>query len=124
MKKKATKPNPLKVFNDNKAMAYKKAGGAMKDFKKSLKRAQEGTEMNDDLINKSGYGALKKDNAKLYQNPYTTNTTDAQHLDVQKMEEELRRLNAQYPNWKMAPNGGLIPVFKQKRGGAIKSKKK
>jgi len=36
------KSNPLKVFNDNKAMAYKKAGGAMKDFKKSLPKAQYG----------------------------------------------------------------------------------
>jgi hypothetical protein len=40
--KKTNKPNPLKVFNDNKAMAYKKAGGAMKAFKKSLPKAQDG----------------------------------------------------------------------------------
>jgi len=41
--KKTNKPsNPLKVFNDNRAMAYKKAGGAMKDFKKSLKKSQDG----------------------------------------------------------------------------------
>ena len=40
--KKTTKPNPLKTFNDNKAMAYKKAGGAMKAFKKSLTKAQNG----------------------------------------------------------------------------------
>jgi hypothetical protein len=42
MKKKVSKPNALKVFNDNKAAAYKKAGGAMKDFKKSLPKAQTG----------------------------------------------------------------------------------
>ena len=35
MKKKPVS-NPLKTFNDNKAMAYKKAGGTMKNFKKSL----------------------------------------------------------------------------------------
>lgn len=41
--KKTNKPsNPLKFFNDNRAMAYKKAGGAMKDFKKSLPKAQTG----------------------------------------------------------------------------------
>lgn len=40
--KKTSKPNPLKTFNDNKAMAYKKAGGAMKAFKKSLTKAQDG----------------------------------------------------------------------------------
>jgi len=32
----------LKTFNDNKAMAYKKAGGAMAIYKKSLKKAQDG----------------------------------------------------------------------------------
>jgi hypothetical protein len=40
--KKTTKPNPLKTFNDNKAMAYKKVGGSMKAFKKSLPKGQNG----------------------------------------------------------------------------------
>ena len=40
--KKTSKPNPLKTFNDNKAMAYKKAGGAMAEYKKYLKKAQPG----------------------------------------------------------------------------------
>jgi hypothetical protein len=42
MKKQLSKPNALKVFNDNKAAAYKKAGGAMNTYKKSLKKAQAG----------------------------------------------------------------------------------
>ena len=40
MKKVTTKSNPLKVFNDNNAKARMKAGGAMKEFKKSLPKAQ------------------------------------------------------------------------------------
>ena len=40
--KKTNKPNPLKTFNDNKAMAYKKAGGEMSAFKKSLIKANDG----------------------------------------------------------------------------------
>jgi len=40
--KKTNKSNPLKTFNDNKAMAYKKAGGEMKAFKKYLTKAQNG----------------------------------------------------------------------------------
>ncbi len=40
--KKVSKSNPLKTFNDNKDMAYKKAGGAMSDYKKYLKKAQYG----------------------------------------------------------------------------------
>ena len=42
--KKNNKVNPLTHFNNIKAMAYKKAGGAMEDFKKSLKRYQPGGE--------------------------------------------------------------------------------
>jgi len=43
--KKTNKSNPLKTFNDNKAMAYKKAGGEMSAFKKSLPKAQMGMDM-------------------------------------------------------------------------------
>ena len=42
--KKVSKPHPLKTFNDNKALAIKKAGGAQTAFKKSLPKAQIGTE--------------------------------------------------------------------------------
>ena len=35
-----TKVNPLKLFNDNKEKAYKKAGGEMSAYKKSLKKFQ------------------------------------------------------------------------------------
>ena len=44
--KKTNKSNPLKTFNDNKAMAYKKAGGEMAAFKKSLTKAQTGIAVN------------------------------------------------------------------------------
>lgn len=43
--KKTNKPNPLTVFNNNKAMAYKKAGGEIAAFKKSLIKAQAGMSM-------------------------------------------------------------------------------
>lgn len=43
--KKTNKPNPLTVFNNNKAMAYKKADGEMAAFKKSLTKAQAGMSM-------------------------------------------------------------------------------
>ena len=45
--KNTTKPNALKVFNDNKVMAYKKAGGAMSDYKKYLKKANDGMSVTD-----------------------------------------------------------------------------
>jgi hypothetical protein len=40
--KKTSKPNALKVFNDNKANAIKKASASMSAFKKSLPKAQMG----------------------------------------------------------------------------------
>jgi len=40
--KKTNTSNPLKFFNDNKDKAYKKAGGEMAAFKKSLPKKGEG----------------------------------------------------------------------------------
>jgi hypothetical protein len=40
--KKTNKSNPLKTFNDNNAIAYKKAGGEMAAFKKSLMKKDNG----------------------------------------------------------------------------------
>jgi hypothetical protein len=42
--KKTSKPNALKLFNDNKANAIKKANATMSTFKKSLPKAQNGIE--------------------------------------------------------------------------------
>ena len=54
-----TASNALKTFNDNKAMAYKKAGGSMDTFKKSLPKHQLGVEW----VNKGVANNIKKDNA-------------------------------------------------------------
>jgi len=45
--KKANKPNPLKIFNDNNTKARMKAGGAMSEYKKYLKKAQDGMSFNN-----------------------------------------------------------------------------
>jgi hypothetical protein len=50
--KKTSKPNPLKVFNDNKANAAKKAGATMSAFKKSLPKAQDGIIFNQSDLKK------------------------------------------------------------------------
>lgn len=47
-----TKVNPLKVFNDNKEKAYKKAGGEMSTYKKSLRKAQTGQEFKESVLAK------------------------------------------------------------------------
>ena len=55
-----TKVNPLKLFNDNKEKAYKKAGGEMSAYKKSLKKfqgdktgSQVNSTANDSIFNSS-----------------------------------------------------------------------
>ena len=71
--KKTTKPNPLKTFNDNNAMAYKKAGGAMDAFKKSLKKADNGVIVDRNTkrnlkkagVSKNEYLQTKNDNSKM-----------------------------------------------------------
>ena len=91
--KKTNKPNPLKVFNDNKAMAYKKAGGEMAKYKVALKKAQDGIEMeNDMMINKPGYGAKK-----------TVNPTEIQAVPV-------RSNPVPAPEWKSAKPILSVPV--------------
>jgi hypothetical protein len=65
--KKTSKPNPLKTFNNNNAMAYKKAGGEMKAFKKSLTKAQNGISVN------SGMESMAKPGKSMYSS-YNTNT--------------------------------------------------
>lgn len=50
--KKTSKPNPLKVFNDNKANAAKKASATMSAFKKSLPKAQDGIIFNQSDLKK------------------------------------------------------------------------
>jgi len=60
MATKKTISNPLKTFNDNQAMAYKKAGGAMSAYKKSLKKAQYGRGVYEGPINEKDVKKLDK----------------------------------------------------------------
>ena len=63
-----TKVNPLKVFNDNKQQAYKKAGGEMDNYNKSLKPVPEDnvglSKLPTPVRNKMGYqkkgGSVKR----------------------------------------------------------------
>ena len=126
MKKKTTS-NPLKTFNDNKAKAYMKAGGAMKAFKKSLPKAQLGQ----------------------------GNVNDVNYYDPAKERiKQLQQLNAMYPQYTTdslgnpifipstvrnkpvnvsGPGSGMGSMYmdemqnqipQQKKGGVVKKKKK
>jgi hypothetical protein len=113
--KKTNKPNPLKVFNDNKAMAYKKAGGEMAAFKKSLKKAQDGTEMgNDMMINKPGStGGYQKSSNPIIP-PAGTRSAYGAYPNPKDIQSKAAIQTADI----------LSSAYKQKRGGSIKSKKK
>jgi hypothetical protein len=112
MKKKATQSNPLKVFNDNKAMGYKKAGGAMKDFNKSLKKAQDGmfsgpmTESKQKYMDKAKSNAVSAQKANIVYGPQGEydRAYNSDMADIKQKENQARAY--------------------QKKGGAIKSKKK
>lgn len=115
--KKTNKPNPLKVFNDNNAKARMKAGGAMKEFKKSLKKAQFGEQTESQK----------------------TPAPSVNDYDKEKVNIELRKMNQMYPQYMMDSEGyiQLAPRKKtdldkaknypsslkqQKKGGAVKKK--
>jgi hypothetical protein len=130
--KKTNKPNPLKVFNDNKAMAYKKAGGEMAAFKKSLKKAQDG--------GGSGIGRMAADDAaydSMMATPATKPTLDP--VVAAKLAEAsaaAARRSAIQDQIMKAPANVITPTrntqlenygtspYKNKKGGSVKRKKK
>ena len=115
--KKTNKPsNPLKFFNDNKAMAYKKAGGAMKDFKKSLPKAQTGMNVGPMEEEYQNYMDTAKKNAVASQQrniiygPQGTfnNAYNTDMADIRSKENAAR---------------GTLNKYR-KTGGSVKSRKK
>ena len=86
--KKTSKPNPLKTFNNNNAMAYKKAGGEMKAFKKSLTKAQNGISVN------SGMESMAKPGKSMYSS-YNTNV-DTLNAELAKKAMEPIKNKGQY----------------------------
>jgi hypothetical protein len=118
--KKTNKPNPLKFFNDNNAAAYKKAGGAMKAYKKSLKKAQEGVEMN-----------IKKD--KPWEGPVElTNVYDVEKPSYIKPSSDYSNygssLQAKAKDFPQGVPSIAKPymersIEKNKKGGSVKRKK-
>ena len=98
-----TKVNPLKVFNDNKEKAYKKAGGEMAMFKKSLKRADNGIQM----------GPMTRES-----NPDSVSTTPNQPVVTSPSNQQRIMTNTQTPGGFNKVVGGTDQFVK--RGGAIK----
>ena len=84
--KKTSKSNPLKTFNNTNAMAYKKAGGEMKAFKKSLTKAQNGISVN------SGMESMAKPGKSMYSS-YNTNVDT---LDAELAQKAIGSLKKPY----------------------------
>ena len=90
--KKTTQSNPLKFFNDNKSMAYKKAGGQMSTYKVKLKKAQDGIETeNDMMINKPGSTGGYKKPRSIFAPPEGMNIPS---ISPYMSESNLRNVNA------------------------------
>lgn len=141
--KKTNKPsNPLKVFNDNRAMAYKKAGGAMKDFKKSLPKAQDGkvagpmTRLQAALTSASQPPIPYVDRIGSYDNiapmmamnkaVSKANMLNNINTAPKPRANELQMLQQRLDNFDRLKNypGGIEQMRKQKKGGSVKSRKK
>ena len=105
--KKANKPNPLKVFNDNKAAAYKKAGGAMSAYKKSLKKAQQGVSFNNTYsgpLTKSDSERLNKEfPSTVVQIPYVSNKPNMGYGDENIYRQKERSDRASFENYLRSP---------------------
>jgi hypothetical protein len=121
-----TKVNPLKLFNDNKQQAIKKAGGEMSAYKKSLKKAQAGTQVNNNIPDeykdyKRFSGPLKQNQAEKLDRilgPNTPMISSPEEINKYKnirdtQEVFMRNSNAPYEDF----NTGY------KKGGSVKRKK-
>jgi len=138
MKKKSVKPNPLKVFNDNNAKAYKKAGGAMKSFKKSLPKYQT-----EGVVKSTPFqeylktpGTVPSDT--VMKTLYPDSSWDAPKSPVAINPKNQNALNNAFErtygiNWKSESGqpsiGETFEQYKRrmgpmKKGGAVKRKKK
>jgi hypothetical protein len=120
--KKTNKPNPLKVFNDNKAMAYKKAGGAMSAYKKSLKKYQAAGPVDNKDINAFDFQKAKEDARKLeeslnFQEYMKNYPSDVRRNTNMLMYPEKYFVKDTIPN--KAKKGGV----KMKVGGSTKAAK-
>jgi len=117
------KPNPLKVFNDSKENAYKKAGGAMNNFKSNLKKYQgdkEGSEVTEninkdlqDAYDKINFDRVKAGTMLRVINPKEDFIWKKKALDLWREGEKVK-----------PPTGKPIEYDKFKKGGSPKSKKK
>jgi hypothetical protein len=135
MKNKTTKPNPLKVFNDNNAKARMKAGGVMKSYKKTLKKAQDGMIQGPltEKDQKAAEGFLNR----------TLETASPSTLKNYPPDKIPSRLNSLYQGIREQPNFNTAAVANKfpygqtdnwqgipyvapgmKKGGAVKRKKK
>jgi hypothetical protein len=133
--KKTNKPsNPLKVFNDNRAMAYKKAGGAMKDFKKSLPKAQTGKSVKPlTLKDKEGYQwnidttgyAKGVKNFYPYEKPYPGVKGVLTKAEMDKVMSNVGKAvgTAKGPG-ALAKAAANATKSKKAKGGSVKSRKK
>jgi hypothetical protein len=138
--KKTNKSNPLKTFNDNKAMAYKKASGTMKTFKKSLVKAQDGKAVGPLEKGTVEYLDAKYPGTALkFQGPYSNDYMDNQKERVAQtydafswgtaadLEDTLRnREEAQIRSFKDDFNTGTglskDDASRYRKGGSIKKK--
>jgi hypothetical protein len=144
--KKTNNSNPLKTFNDNKAMAYKKAGGEMAAFKKFLTKAENGIEVNSQGNPVKSGPLSKNDMAFLdYQYPSTNPKVpfypSPEGYDVRKNRTYFgsNQNNTRTPakemelrNWaekEMRGNSGFntradMESVVRRKGGSVKRKKK
>jgi hypothetical protein len=133
--KKTVKSNPLKTFNDNKALAVKKMGGAQAAFKKSLPKAQPGVSVGTPFQGylKNNPGAVASDT--IMKTIYPNSSWDAPKNPVAKNPKNQGVLEKMFEktygqNWKsesgQPSKGETFEGYKRrmgplKKGGTVKA---
>jgi hypothetical protein len=131
--KKNNKVNPLKYFNDAKATASMKAGGAMKDYKKSLIKAQPGIQMGPMTEGEAIRAAFKSpanDPMNYGMGPRLSTPTRNERMDALMKEGARSTVDSiakvpQYGQQNAAKAARAADGLRhQKKGGSVKRKKK
>ena len=134
--KKTNNSNPLKTFNDNKAMAYKKAGGEMAAYKKSLIKAQDGiavdsaykasqmmepnSRTNVDTVNQSIIDKIKSTSSA----PNNPQMYYLQKYGEPKSPSMSKEMMDSMTNRPKSNTPMMDSMFQKKNGGSVKRKKK
>ena len=124
--KKTDKKNPLKFFNDNKDMAYKKAGGEMAAYKKSLNKLRNGgpgSGMGRMAADDAAFDAMMNPPASSPRTSPYPSPESARLLAAQAAKDAAMTMQGSGSQNVNIANAARLAGVRQQKGGSVRRKK-